>query len=78
MITDHRGLVSLRTAKQENRRIYNWALKLTEFEFDIVYRSGKENGVADELSRCHEFTRVGTSSAEEGKMWASPHEEVPT
>ena len=78
VITDHRGLVSLRTAKQENRRIYNWALKLTEFEFDIVYRSGKENGVADELSRCHEFTRVGTSSAEEGKMWASPHEEVPT
>ncbi len=52
VITDHRGLVSLRTAKQSNRRIYNWALKLTEFDFEIEYRRGCENGVADELSRC--------------------------
>ncbi len=54
VITDHRGLVSLPTAKQGNRRLYNWALKLTEFDFEIVYRNGKENGVADELSRCHD------------------------
>ena len=80
MITDHRGLVSLRTAKQENRRLYNWALKLTEFEFDIVYRSGKENGVADELSMCHEVTRVGTFLRRRGRcgpahMKKCPHEE---
>ncbi len=53
VVTNHRSLVTLMSARQENRRLYNWALKLTEFEFDIVYRSGKENGVADCLSRCY-------------------------
>ncbi len=62
-ITDHRGLVSLRTARQENRRLYNWALKLSEFDFEIVYRSGKENGVADELSRCHEGSDVAVETS---------------
>ncbi len=53
VITDHKGLLSLRSGKQENRRILNWALKLCEFDFEMVYRAGNLNVVADELSRCH-------------------------
>ncbi len=52
-ITDHRGLVNLRAGKQENRRLYNWSLKLTEFDFDVVYRPGSLNVVPDTLSRCY-------------------------
>ena len=40
------------TSRQNNGRIYRWALKLSEFHFEIVYRAGKKNGVADCLSRC--------------------------
>ncbi len=53
VITDHRGLVNLRAGKQENRRLYNWSLKLTEFDFDVVYRPGSLNVVPDTLSRCY-------------------------
>lgn len=50
---NHRSLVTMMSAKQENRRLYIWALKLTEFDFMIEYRSWKKNGVANFLSRCH-------------------------
>ncbi len=53
-MTDHRALVTLMTAKQENRRLHNWSMKLTEFKFSVEYCSGKENIVADCLSRCYE------------------------
>ena len=53
MVTDHRAIVTLMTAKQENCRLHNWSMKLTEFEFSEEYRKGKENIVADYLSCCH-------------------------
>ncbi len=43
----------MKSGKQENKQIYNWALKLCEFDFVIEYRAGKLNVVADDLSRCH-------------------------
>ncbi len=58
VITDHKGLVNMRCGKQENRRIYNWCLKLCMYDFDIVYRAGDKNVVADDLSRCHGETVV--------------------
>ncbi len=58
VVTDHKGLVNMRCGKQENRRIYNWCLKLSMYDFDIVYQAGEENVVADDLSRCHGETEV--------------------
>ncbi len=77
MITDHKGLVSLRTGRQENRRIYGWSLKLAEFDFEMRYRKGELNVVADDLSHCHsEDSGVTTRLLKMvgGEMWASPHE----
>ncbi len=81
VFTDHKGLVNLRAGRQENRRLYNWSLKLSEYDFDMVYRSGKLNVVADELSRCHADVDVCdrvTPFLEEGgdvsfQDQASPH-----
>ncbi len=53
IVTDHQGLESLRSGRQKNRRVYNWALKLSEFQFEVECRSGSKNVVADELSQCH-------------------------
>ncbi len=52
VVMDHKGLVNMRVGKQDNRRIYNWCLKLGDYDFDVVYRAGNHNVVADELSRC--------------------------
>ncbi len=65
VVTDHRSLESLMTAQQHNRRLYNWALKLTEFDFVVEYRKGRDNVVADCLSR-----RVG-ECIEEGEKTSS-------
>ena len=51
--TDHKSLVWLMLGKQRNRRVYGWALKLSEFQFKVEYRTGCSNVVADDLSRCH-------------------------
>ncbi len=53
VFSDHKGLQWLTSGKQRNRRVYGWALKLTEFQFEVIYRPGTLNVVADELSRCH-------------------------
>ncbi len=53
VVTDHKSLETLKTAQQRNRNQYRWALKLAEFEFEIYYRPGRQNGVADCLSCCH-------------------------
>lgn len=37
VVTDHRGLESLRDGRQWNRRVQGWALRLAEFDFGISY-----------------------------------------
>lgn len=48
--TDHRALVGLKSAKHTGR-LERWALKLQEYDFEIIHRPGKNNFVADALSR---------------------------
>lgn len=50
IITDHRALVWLQTAKHTGR-LERWAFKIQYLNFDIVHRPGKSNVVADCLSR---------------------------
>ena len=49
--TDHNPLVWLYKIKEPNTRLARWKIKLDEFDFEIVYKKGKENLVADALSR---------------------------
>ena len=48
--TDHKALIWLKTAKHTGR-LERWALKLQEYNFDIVHKPGKKNCVADAISR---------------------------
>lgn len=50
VITDHKALVWLQTAKHTSR-LERWALKLQGYCFQIIHRPGKSNCVADALSR---------------------------
>jgi hypothetical protein len=49
--TDHKSLKHLLTQPQLSRRMARWVEYLAQFNFEIEYLAGKENVVADALSR---------------------------
>ena len=51
IITDHKALVTMFKGKALNRRIHGWALRLRDYDFEVVYRKGVANSNADGLSR---------------------------
>ncbi len=80
VVTDHKGLVGMMSKNQSNRRILNWSMKLSMFHFDVVYRAGVENHVADDLSRCGDVSDVSAGSTsllrKGGDVGILPHEVV--
>lgn len=44
-------MVWLNKLKEPNSRLVRWKLKLSEYNYEIKYKKGKENFVADDLSR---------------------------
>ena len=50
--TDHNPLVFLNKLKNKNRHLLNWSLMLQEYDLQIKHIRGKDNIVADCLSRC--------------------------
>ena len=51
LVTDHAPLQWLSAQKMEGL-LCRWALALQEYDFQITYRKGSQNGNADALSRC--------------------------
>lgn len=49
--TDHSALTWLNSMKEKNRKVARWAIQLSEFNYVIEYRRGRENTNADYLSR---------------------------
>src|SRR5699024_8084703 len=49
--TDHRPLVWLFSLKEPNSKLVRWRLKLEEYDYEIIYKKGKQNSNADSLSR---------------------------
>ena len=51
VFTDHNPLTFLSKMKNKNQRLTRWSLLLQEYNLDIRHVSGKDNIVADALSR---------------------------
>ena len=51
VITDHFSLSWLRTVREPTGRLARWILQLSEYDFNIKYRAGKQHNYADSLSR---------------------------
>lgn len=54
VITDHYSLLWLNNLKDPIGRLARWAVRLQQFDFDIVHRKGKDHIVPDLLSRAVE------------------------
>jgi hypothetical protein len=50
-VTTNHALQWIQTARFSNSKVERWALKLQEYQFDVVYKKGVDNTVADCLSR---------------------------
>ena len=51
IVTDHKPLEWLFSLKDPNSKLVHWRLKLEEYDYDIVYKKGRNNVNADALSR---------------------------
>lgn len=51
IITDHKPLVWLFSVNDPGSRLIRWRLKLEEYDYEIIHKSGKYNTNADALSR---------------------------
>jgi hypothetical protein len=58
--TDHRALEHLLTQRNLSPRQARWVAKLSEFDFKIQYVPGKQNILADALSRMYSADTPGT------------------
>jgi hypothetical protein len=51
VLTDHKGLTWIFRVKDPSSRLIRWRLLLEEYDFEVVYKPGKQNVNADSLSR---------------------------
>jgi hypothetical protein len=49
--TDNTVVTYIMNNKDTSSKLFRWALKLQEYEFDIIHKKGKTNAAADALSR---------------------------
>lgn len=54
ILTDHRNLEYLQSAKRLNHRQAGWVLFFTRFNFSVTYHPGSQKTKADALSHLHE------------------------
>ena len=54
--TDSRILSFMKTSK--SKKLSNWALKLSDFDFEIIHIPSSNNAISDYLSRLHEDSTV--------------------
>jgi hypothetical protein len=55
LLTDHDSLKWLKFLKSSNKMFFRWALRLNEYDFNVLPKPAIENGDADGLSRFQVF-----------------------
>lgn len=63
LYTDHKPLTFTFSMKEPNSKIVRWRLFLSEFDYDIKYKPGKQNIVADSLSRLRSTDEINITES---------------
>ena len=50
LITDHRALKWMLKLREPSAKLTRWALRLSEFQYKVIHRPGKQHIVPDVLS----------------------------
>ena len=61
LVTDHKPLIFIKNSSK-NSKIIRWRLELENYDYDVTYKEGKANVVADALSRKLEMNNNETNS----------------
>jgi len=69
VVTDQKSLRFLNDQRLLTEEQFKWASKLIGFDFEITYRPGKENTVADALSRKGHFLALSSFHIDEWEAW---------
>ena len=64
LLTDHKPLMALNKKRIANSRINRWFLILLDYQFDIKSIKGRDNVVADFLSRQIDYDKVNESDSQ--------------
>jgi hypothetical protein len=64
IVTDHRPLTWIFSAKDPSSRLLRWRLKLEEYDYEVVCKKGSENKNADALSRIYTATPTLKNNSE--------------
>ena len=62
LVVDHEALKYIQTYKESNARLVRWSIKMQDFDFDVVYKPGREHRDADSLTRMNVAHLPDTSS----------------
>jgi len=71
VFSDHRNLLWFTETKVYNRQQARWVEKLSQFDFKIVFRPGKQGGKPDTLSRRSDYT-LGKDANERTMTFLKP------
>jgi hypothetical protein len=64
IISDHKPLKWIMNVKDPGSRLLRWRIRLEEYDYEIVYKPGKQNANADALSRIGAFRKEGEGPEE--------------
>lgn len=81
ILTDHKPLQWMMNLKEPNSRLTRWRLRLSEYDFTVIYKKGKSNTNADALSRIEIHTKEAMSLIDEidelNSLLGNPSETIP-
>lgn len=66
LFTDHKPLTYTFNMKEPNSKLIRWKLFLAEYDYEIKYKPGKQNLVADSLSRLVPNEEINISEQSDG------------
>lgn len=78
VITDHSALQWLYRNKDPHGRLARWAMRLQQFDYEIIHRKGKDNVVPDALSRAipEEINVIQITQADKDDWYRSVETDV--